>query len=147
MTILPKIFAAISISMLVACNTLGERGTEEKATGAAPALTLNDIVGAWDVELYFDPEQPPSTTTMIVTGIEDGTVKGSFYGADFESAEAVVHDGYIVFSAITSDGTGPYAHGMRMHAPDHIYGQTLSTGRGFVMPWEAKKRTNDKEEN
>lgn len=139
-------FASLALS---SCETLRKTdvmksGAEEKS---APTLALSDLVGVWDVELYFDPDQPPSVTVMEVTAIDEGAVSGAFYGSEFSTAQAVMHNGFIIFSAITSDGTGPYAHGMRMHSPNHIYGQTLSTGRDFVMPWEATKRAQPNEES
>ena len=76
---------------------------------------------------------------MEITEISDGAMTGAFYGSPFEVAQAVVHDGEVVFSAITSDGTGPYAHAGRYFGQT-IIGQKLSTGRGFVMAWEATRR-------
>lgn len=104
------------------------------------SLSTSDLIGVWDVSLYFAPDQPPSATVMEISAVEDGAVTGAFYGSEFSSARATMHNGVVIFSAVTADGTGPYAHGMRMHAPDFIYGQTLSTGRDFVMAWEAKRR-------
>lgn len=111
--------------------------------GAPAPLSIEDLIGEWDVALYFDPDEPPSQTLLQITGAQDGTLSGSFYDTPFSSGEAAMHRGDVVASAMTSDDSGLYAHSMRMRTRDMIFGQTLSTGRGFVMAWEATRRTDD----
>lgn len=65
---------------------------------------------------------------------------GTFYASPFESGRVTERDGAVVISVITSDGSGPYATSGRLITPDQIDGQTLSTGRDFLMTWSATKR-------
>ena len=104
-----------------------------------PAATMEDFVGTWDVSLYFDPTQPPSSTVMEIRSVEAGTPAGTFYGTDFSEARATQFEGEVIFSLVTSDGTGPYLTSGRLRGGT-ITGQTYSTGRGFLMPWSAVRR-------
>ncbi len=125
----------------------GSGSAEDTATAKkADSLEIADLIGVWDVSLFFAPDAAPSSTVLEVTEVDNGAVTGTFYGSPFVNARAVMHKGAVIFSAVTEDGTGPYAHGMRMHAPDFIYGQTLSTGRDFVMAWEATRRADNTED-
>ncbi len=125
------IVAALSLS---ACAT-------PPAPASVPDLTTQDLLGTWDVALYFSPDSPPSATLMEIDAVnEDGTLNGRFYGTDFEIGRYTPRDNAIIISAITSDGSGPYATSGRLVAPDRVEGQTLSTGRDFLMAWSATKR-------
>lgn len=108
-------------------------------TASAPAQ-MSSLVGVWDVALHFDPTQPPSATILEINAVDAGVLTGSFYGTEFEVARAVNFEGEIRLSFITSDGSGPYASAGRLLPDGTLSGQTLSTGRGFLMAWTAKKR-------
>lgn len=101
---------------------------------------MSSLVGVWDVALHFDPKQPPSATVLEISAVEAGALKGSFYGTDFEVARTVSFQGEIRMSFMTSDGSGPYASAARLLPDGSLSGQTLSTGRSFLMAWTAKKR-------
>lgn len=103
-------------------------------------LSPGDLVGTWEVALYFSPDSPPSSTVMKIDAINpDGTLSGSFYQSPFETGRYTEREGVVVISVMTSDGSGPYATSGRLVTPDRIEGQTLSTGRGFLMTWTATK--------
>lgn len=108
-------------------------------TASVPA-EMSSFVGVWDVALHFDPTQPPSETVLEIDAVEAGTLSGSFYGTEFEVARAVSFQGEMRMSFMTSDGSGPYASAARLLPDGSLSGQTLSTGRGFLMAWTAKKR-------
>lgn len=111
------------------------------APASAPTVTPENLLGTWDVALYFSQDSPPSATVMDISSINrDGTVGGTFYASPFESGRVTERDGAVVISVITSDGSGPYATSGRLITPDQIDGQTLSTGRDFLMTWSATKR-------
>ena len=111
------------------------------ATDTETFVSPDNLVGTWDVALYFSADSPPSSTVMEVEGINsDGTLSGSFYQSPFETGRYAVRDGEVVISVITSDGSGPYATSGRLVTPERVEGQTLSTGRGFLMTWSATKR-------
>lgn len=108
---------------------------------AQPSVTPSDLEGVWDVALDYDPGAPPSATVMeITTAGEDGSLEGSFYGTVFETARFVARDGFVAFTFVTSDNSGPYLHSGRLFPDGHIVGQTLSTGRDFLMPWTAQRQ-------
>jgi len=108
---------------------------------AQPEPTAEDLLGAWDVALYFSPDAPPSATVMEITAVNaDGTLAGTFYQSGFESGRYTRRGEDWVITVITSDNSGPYATSGRL-GPDGVFeGQTLSTGRDFLMAWTAEKR-------
>lgn len=107
---------------------------------ASGALTADSLVGEWDVALYFDPNQPPSSTEMIIRAAADGQLIGSFYQSEFEESGYTVFEEEVLFTVQTSDNSGPYLTSGRL-AGDCIDGQTLSTGRDFLMAWKACPKT------
>ena len=130
-------FATLAALSLFSCKD--EAGAPVSPNAAE--ANLSDLIGVWDIALFYDPSEPPSATVMEISSIEDGEVAGAFYGAAFSSAQATIHRGEIIFSAVTSDGSGPYTHAGRLTSDGDFFGQTLSTGRGFVMAWEATRHT------
>lgn len=123
----------------VSCAT----ATVPAAGGAEPGdqARLPDparLVGDWAVALDYDPEKPPSSTRFVVTSVAGGGLEGTFYGSALGSGRIAVRGGEIIFAGVTSDGTGAYYHSGRLRG-EEIVGQTLSTGRGFVMPWRARR--------
>ncbi|MEO0425539.1 MAG: hypothetical protein AAF184_24610, partial [Pseudomonadota bacterium] len=82
------------------------------------------------------PDKPPSKTELVVTAMVDGKLEGSFYGSPFSESGYTVHRGTLLFTAVTADGTGPYLHSARQ-VGGCLEGQTLSTGREFLMAWTA----------
>ena len=116
---------------------------QPEASVAAPALDAAMLVGTWDVEMYYSVTEPPSSTELLITQAKDGKLTGSFYQSDFEAANYSIRRGILAFGATTSDGSAPYSHSGRLAgAPGQqvIEGQTLSSGRNFLMIWTAKKR-------
>lgn len=113
-------------------------------SGAAlsdPEQNADDLIGSWDVALYFSPEAPPSATVLeIATATPDGALTGSFYQTPFEIGRYTEQDGRLIIAVMTSDESGPYATSGRLTSPGTIEGQTLSTGRDFLMSWTATKR-------
>lgn len=107
-------------------------------TGAAVAEDGEDftLVGRWDVSLHYSPDKPPSKTEMVVATMANGKLEGSFYGSPFSDSGYTVHRGTLLFTAVTADGTGPYLHSGRQ-VGECLEGQTLSTGREFLMAWTA----------
>lgn len=107
-------------------------------TASAPA-DMADLVGVWEVALHFDLSQPPSATVLDIRAVDAGALTGSFYRTDFEIARAVIFEGEVHISFVTSDGSGPYASAARLLPDGSLQGQTLSTGREFLMAWTARK--------
>jgi hypothetical protein len=109
---------------------------------AALALqaTPAQVAGTWDVSLFFSADAPPSSTVMVLSPQPDGTLDGSFYSSPFEEGRVAQRDGDTAFIATTRDGSGIYITSGRLVGPDVIEGQTLSTGRDFLMLWRAERR-------
>ena len=96
-----------------------------------------DIIGTWAVSLYFAPGKPPSSTQMVITGVDGEKLQGTFYGTTFEVARARTHWHTLVFTLMTRDGSGPYLTSGTLGEDGKITGQTLSVGRDFLMAWDA----------
>ncbi|WP_026376730.1 hypothetical protein [Aestuariibacter salexigens] len=118
---------------------LGNHVVADDSADFYPQLA-KQFIGAWQVSLYFSPTAKPSTTTMMISAVnEDGTLDGNFYGTPFDSARYTFKDEYLIFSVMTSDNSGVYSTSGRMTMNGKIEGQTLSVGRGFLMAWSAIK--------
>lgn len=136
--------SALAVLTLTAVGANAD-GHGHGATGNDQAAVIDvsasDLLGTWDVALYFSPTAPPSSTVMEVTAVnEDGTFEGTFYGTTFDIARHTSRDGNVAFTVITTDNSGYYATSGRLSEPDLIEGQTLATGRDFIMMWSAKRR-------
>lgn len=136
------ILAAIAASM-AGCTSGSETSEPDNSdTTIAESLaspTAQSLIGDWQVSLFFDPNGDPSPTTLKITSIDEGVMSGSFYETPFEHANVTAFKNEVTFTVITSDGTGPYATSGRLLADGTLRGQTLSTGRDFLMPWTAEK--------
>ncbi len=138
---------ALSSAILVAlagCETVYPE-TDESIIGVENSeevqITPRDLVGIWDVSLFFSPTAPPSATTMeIFSANEDGTLTGTFYNTEFETARYTEREGEIAFTVLTRDGSGLYATSGRLLPNGRIEGQTLAAGREFIMMWSAQSR-------
>lgn len=134
------VFALFCCLFAVSCGA--ERaGQPHQETSATQTPDLEALIGVWDVQLYYDPDQEPSSTVMEIIALDNGDVSGSFYGTPFSTARATIHRGEVIFSALTADGTGSYAHAARLRLDGRLEGQTLSEGRNFIMAWDAAKQS------
>jgi len=142
----PKVLVLSFSAVLVvtACSGQNQSPTSVDRAPASPqaeSLISNELIGNWDVALYFDPNSPPSATELVITSVkDDGSLEGSFYQSSFEIGRFTQKDGALIISVVTSDGSGPYSTSGRLYADGRFEGQTLSTGRGFLMPWTATRR-------
>ncbi len=107
-------------------------------------IDARQLLGTWDVSLFFSASSPPSATLMEIRSVnEDGTIEGTFYNTEFEVGRFTEQEDVVAFSIITSDGSGQYATSGRLRGDGLVKGQTLSTGRDFLMLWEARRREGD----
>jgi len=128
------IFLAILPFFLTACSPNAD------TTKGGENLSPDSLLGTWDVALYFSPNDPPSSTVMKITGVQDnGVIAGSFYQSPFELGRFTEKDNQIIISVITSDGSGKYFTSGRLSPSGVFIGQTHSEGRDFLMPWTAQK--------
>ncbi|MEO0871068.1 MAG: hypothetical protein AAFY19_03780 [Pseudomonadota bacterium] len=135
---------ALGAAPLAAHTQAPVQSSEAPATDSAsvePNIAPADLVGVWDVALYFSPSAPPSSTVMEIKAVNaDGTIEGSFYSTEFEKARYTQRNGEIAFAMITRDGSGLYATSGRLQPDGSVKGQTFATGRDFVMIWTAERR-------
>lgn len=100
------------------------------------AVTPADLVGTWDVSLFYSPDAPPSKTEMVIVRADDGTLDGTFYQSPFSESGYTVFEDDVLFTVATSDNSGPYYTSGRLSG-ECIDGQTLAVGRQFLMAWRA----------
>lgn len=137
----PRLAFAISITVgaiLIGCTD--KSPAPSMASAASAPAEMPSIIGVWDVALHYDASQAPSATSLDIRSEDAGALIGSFYGTEFEIARTVVFNDELRISFITSDGSGPYASSARLLPDGTLSGQTLSTGRGFLMAWTAERR-------
>ena len=103
-----------------------------------PEAAVEDLIGTWEVSLFFSEDAPPSSTEMVVTAVDDGVLTGSFYGSSFLEGRAIVFDDEVLFTVVTADGSGEYLTSGELD-DDEIEGQVLSVGRDFLMAFEAER--------
>lgn len=137
----PRALAVVLASVLgafglAACATTSPPAPSRPANTATPDPA--SLVGDWSVALDYDPDQPPSSTRFVVTSAKEGRLQGTFYGTPLESGRVIVRGSELIFAGVTSDASGAYYHSGRLREGE-LVGQTLSTGRGFVMPWRARR--------
>lgn len=120
------------LTLLTACAALPEVEVEEETEAA-----VEDLIGTWDVALFFSEDAPPSSTEMVVTAVDDGVLTSTFYGSPFLQGRAIVFDDEVLFTVVTADGSGEYLTSGELDE-DEIEGQVLSVGRGFLMAFEAE---------
>lgn len=132
------------MTTLACSSSYGFKESEMRPTQKS-IVQPKHLLGQWKVALFFSPDNPPSETTLVITSVhEDGTLSGSFYQSEFTQARYTRQDECMIFSVITADGSGPYATSGKLCAENYISGQTLSTGRNFLMAWEALKTESSK---
>ncbi|MEL6956112.1 MAG: hypothetical protein AAFO88_05675 [Pseudomonadota bacterium] len=119
------------LALLAACATVPEAEDIEIEASA------EDLIGNWDVSLFFSPDEAPSKTMMVVEAVDDGVLSGTFYGSPFFAARAIVNDDEVLFTAVTEDNSGRYIHSGELEDGE-IEGTTFAVGRDFLMAWEAE---------
>jgi len=115
-----------------------QNATAQDSTSIEGDIQKEMLIGSWDVSLFYDVSAPPSSTTMEISSVKDGNLVGTFYNTPFEMGRYVIKGDEVIISLITSDGTGAYYTSGRLSSKGSFEGQTLSTGRDFLMPWTAK---------
>jgi len=132
MKLAPALFAPFAL--LAACATVPEA---EDLDDTEIEASAEDLIGEWDVSLFFSPGEAPSKTVMVVEAVDDGVLTGTFYGSPFLVARAIMNDDEVLFTAVTEDNSGRYIHSGELEDGE-IEGMTFSVGRDFLMAWEAE---------
>lgn len=105
------------------------------------AAQPDDIIGEWDISLYYSKLAPPSSTKLVVSGVENGVLSGTFYGSPFIKGRITTLENDVLFTVVTEDASGLYSTSGRLTSATTIAGQTLAHGREFLMPWQGVKQT------
>ncbi len=114
-------------------------------TRAAPSGGLNAItervslVGSWTVDLRPTPEAAPYLKKLVITAVVGTRIEGHFYDGSPLQAGRVnrVASPMPCLAFFTDPGEGVYQTSARQIDDDRLEGMTLSTTRGFLLPWTA----------
>ncbi len=108
--------------------------------GGEPAVPAAEtLLGTWTVDLRPKPDAPAYLKKLVITSVVDGKLAGSFYDGSplqFGKLNRTAKPA-LYFAFNTDPGEGVYCTSGRMIDHDHLEGMTLSTSRGFLLPWTA----------
>ena len=95
------------------------------------------MVGSWTVDLRPTPDAAPYLRKLVITAVEGTHIDGNFYdGSPLQAGRVNTSAGPVpCFAFFTDPGEGVYQTAVRQVGPDRLKGITLSTTRGFVLPW------------
>ena len=112
---------------------------EDGKTAFKPAPEM--LLGTWIVDLRPKPEAPAYLKKLVITSVADGKLTGTFYNDTPLQAGRIniTSSDYLCFAFFTDPGEGAYNTSGRLVSPDRLEGMTLSTSRGFLMPWHAAR--------
>jgi hypothetical protein len=71
--------------------------------------------------------------------VQNGRIKGTFYGTDFADGSTNKDWGSVCFAFTTSDGSGAYHTAGRL-VNGRLEGMTHAVGRGFLSVWTAERQ-------
>jgi hypothetical protein len=108
-------------------------------TAPPAASDLTSLIGTWKVDLRAVPDATPYYQNLVITSVENGRLKGKFYGTAFEDSSTNKDWGPIYFAFTTSDRTGAYHTAGRL-VNGRLEGTTQSIGRGFLSVWTAERQ-------
>ncbi len=110
-----------------------------RAQTASTAPTAVDLVGSWSVDLRPRPDAAPYLKKLVITSVKEGRIEGHFYdGSPIQAGRVNVSAApQLHFAFFTDPGEGVYQSSGRQVSRDRLEGMTLSTTRGFLLPWIA----------
>ena len=97
------------------------------------------LLGTWIVDLRPKPDAPAYLKKLVITSVAEGKLTGTFYNDTPLQAGRLNNTSgdSLYFAFFTDPGEGAYNTSGRLVAPDRLEGMTLSTSRGFLLPWHA----------
>mgnify|MGYP001273065474 CR=1 FL=1 len=107
----------------------------------SPSFDPKEIEGVWKVDLRPSPDAEEYFKDFEVIFTDENTISGKFYDTPFENGKVNDQWGRLWFGFTTSDMSGTYFHSGYLENST-LYGTTYSAGRGFLMPWTAKRKIN-----
>lgn len=97
------------------------------------------LEGTWTIDLRPDASSEIYNVAMEIESVEDGQIRGTFYGGSAINDGRVSGDwGVVRFSFTTEDGTGTYETSGTLRG-GRLEGVTRSAARGFVMSWRGAR--------
>lgn len=104
-----------------------------------PGSAASGLLGTWIVDLRPRPEAAPYLKRLVITAVTEGRIEGHFYdGSPLQAGRVNVHAAPEPhFAFFTDPGEGVYQSSGVQVSRDRLTGMTLSTSRGFLMPWTA----------
>ena len=114
-------------------------GDVSATTSATFKATPEMLLGTWIVDLRPTPDAPAYLKKLVITSVAEGKLTGTFYdGSPLQAGRLNDTSGdFICFAFFTDPGEGAYNTSGRLVGPDRLEGMTLSTSRGFLLPWHA----------
>ena len=112
-------------------------------TPAAPAPNEVKLLGAWTVDLRPTPDAAPYLKKLVITAVQGTRIEGHFYdGSPLQAGRINTSAGPLLhFAFFTDPGEGVYQTAGRQVSAHRLEGMTLSTTRGFLLPWTALRDT------
>jgi hypothetical protein len=104
-----------------------------------PMAAASSLVGRWTVDLRPRSDAAPYLKKLVITAVTDGRIEGHFYdGSPLQAGRVNVNAAPEPhFAFFTDPGEGVYQSAGRQVSRDRLEGMTLSTTRGFLLPWTA----------
>ena len=129
------LFAGL-LALGLCISSYGQSTSKPAQTMAAATKDslLRALTGTWEIDLRPAPDAAPYLKEFVVSGYSDGSLSGVFYDTPFSDGKVNTAWGVIYFAFTTADQSGTYFHSGYLDG-NKLYGQSFSTGRGFVIPW------------
>jgi hypothetical protein len=91
------------------------------------------------VDLRPRRDAAPYLKKLVITAVTEGRIEGHFYdGSPLQAGRVNVNAAPEPhFAFFTDPGEGVYQSSGRQVSLDRLEGMTLSTTRGFLLPWTA----------
>lgn len=130
MLMMPRRLAVLGLSALLLLSANADAQPEPPS-----------LIGSWTVDLRPSPTAPPYLKKLVITAVDGGQLSGHFYdGSPLQAGRVNMTAAAVpVFAFFTDPGEGVYQSAGRWASVDRLEGMTLSTTRGFLLPWTATR--------
>lgn len=125
---------ALLVLFLSLANIAVFAQSAEKSGKHQESISVSSLMGTWEIDLRPSPDAAAYLKDFVISSIEDGKLKGVFYGTSFDDGRINTNWGKIYFAFTTADNSGTYFHSGTLEN-GKISGSSYSSARGFMMPW------------
>lgn len=112
---------------------------KKESEAETEARLLKDLIGIWGIDLRPTPEAQAYLKDFEIKGVNNGQLKGIFYGTEFNEGKINTSWGKIYFSFTTADQSNTYFHSGYIEK-GVIHGTSYSKERDFMIPWVGHKK-------